>query len=84
MRDDWIWPIRAIRRDARATREGPHLPVALLGSSGSGHGPRGAEQFAVEAHEAWLEGLTQPVLRLDSGQSREELRDMVLGWEPDA
>jgi|1186.fasta_scaffold05407_2 hypothetical protein len=34
------------------------------------------------AHEAWLEGVTQPVLRLDSEQSREELRDMVLGWEP--
>ena len=33
-------------------------------------------------HEAWLEGLTQPVLRLDSTSSREELRDAVLAWEP--
>jgi hypothetical protein len=34
------------------------------------------------AHEAWLEGLSQPVLRLDSAHTREELRDTVLSWEP--
>lgn len=34
------------------------------------------------AHEAWLDGLNQPVLRLDSAQSREDLRDSVLRWEP--
>lgn len=34
------------------------------------------------AHESWLKGLSQPVLRLDSAQTREELRDAVLGWEP--
>lgn len=34
------------------------------------------------AHEAWLDGLSQPVLRLDSTRTREELRDIVLGWEP--
>jgi hypothetical protein len=34
------------------------------------------------AHEAWLAGLSQPVLRLDSARPREELRDAVLEWEP--
>ena len=34
------------------------------------------------AHEAWLERLSQPVLRLDSALTREELRDAVLDWEP--
>jgi len=33
------------------------------------------------AHEAWLEGLNQPVLHLDSAQPREELLDAVLGWD---
>ena len=33
-------------------------------------------------HEAWLGALSQPVLRLDSALSREELRDAVLAWEP--
>jgi hypothetical protein len=33
-------------------------------------------------HEAWLESLSQPVLRLDSALPREELRDAVLDWEP--
>jgi shikimate kinase len=33
-------------------------------------------------HEAWLATLDQPVLRLDSSVSPEELRDAVLGWEP--
>ncbi len=32
------------------------------------------------SHEAWLASLAQPVLRLDSARSREELRDEVLGW----
>jgi adenylate kinase family enzyme len=36
------------------------------------------------AHERWLRTLTQPVLRLDSALSREELRDAVLDWEPTA
>jgi len=34
------------------------------------------------AHEAWLTTLDQPVLRLDSSASREELRDAVLEWDP--
>lgn len=34
------------------------------------------------AHEAWLERLSQPVLRLDSVTTREELRDAVLAWDP--
>ncbi len=34
------------------------------------------------AHEAWLEGLDQPVLRLDSALGRDQLRDAVLDWEP--
>ena len=34
------------------------------------------------AHEAWLERLGQPVLRLESARPPEELRDAVLGWEP--
>ena len=34
------------------------------------------------AHEDWLEGLTCPVLRLDSSLSREALRDEVLAWSP--
>ena len=33
------------------------------------------------AHEAWLESLRQPVLRLSSAMTREELRDAVLEWE---
>ena len=33
-------------------------------------------------HEAWLEGLDQPVLRLDSARAPAELRDAVLTWEP--
>lgn len=33
-------------------------------------------------HEAWLRQLSQPVLRLDSAQSREKLLDEVLSWEP--
>jgi adenylate kinase family enzyme len=33
-------------------------------------------------HEAWLAGLDQPVLRLDSTPSVETLRDRVLAWEP--
>lgn len=35
------------------------------------------------AHEAWLATLDQPVLRLDSARTREELLDAVLAWEPD-
>jgi adenylate kinase family enzyme len=34
------------------------------------------------AHEAWLASLSQPVLRLDSALTREELRDAVLDWVP--
>jgi hypothetical protein len=34
------------------------------------------------AHEAWLAGLEQPVLRLDGAQTREQLCDAVLSWEP--
>ncbi len=34
------------------------------------------------AHEDWLAGLNQPVLRLDSRLTREELRDAVLDWDP--
>jgi hypothetical protein len=34
------------------------------------------------AHESWLDGLDQPVLRLDSAHPPEELRDAVLAWEP--
>lgn len=34
------------------------------------------------AHEAWLDQLDRPVLRLDSAKSLEELRDTVLDWEP--
>jgi adenylate kinase family enzyme len=34
------------------------------------------------AHEAWLDGLDQPVLRLDSTPGREQVRDAVLDWEP--
>ncbi|MGY1840838.1 MULTISPECIES: hypothetical protein [unclassified Modestobacter] len=34
------------------------------------------------AHEARLAGLRQPVLRLDSARTRENLRDAVLDWEP--
>ena len=35
-------------------------------------------------HETWLHSLSQPVLRLDSALTREELRDAVLDWEPAA
>ncbi|MBI9113694.1 AAA family ATPase [Sanguibacter suaedae] len=35
-------------------------------------------------HEAWLETLDQPVLRLDSAVPTGELRDLVLAWEPAA
>lgn len=35
------------------------------------------------AHEAWLAGLAQPVLRLDASRSRAELLDAVLAWSPD-
>jgi adenylate kinase family enzyme len=34
------------------------------------------------AHEAWLDGLDQPVLRLDSALTREQLLDAVLDWDP--
>lgn len=34
------------------------------------------------AHEAWLKGIDQPVLRLDGALTREELRDAVLEWSP--
>jgi hypothetical protein len=34
------------------------------------------------AHEAWLDQLNQPVLRLDSKISVTELRDAVLNWTP--
>jgi hypothetical protein len=34
------------------------------------------------AHETWLGGLDQPILRLDSAHPPEELRDAVLAWEP--
>jgi hypothetical protein len=30
------------------------------------------------AHEGWLKGISQPVLRLDGASTREELRDAVL------
>lgn len=33
-------------------------------------------------HEAWLETLEVPVLRLDSARSVDELVESVLGWEP--
>lgn len=34
------------------------------------------------AHEAWLPALGKPVLRLDSGQPRDDLLAAVLRWEP--
>ena len=34
------------------------------------------------AHEAWLEKLDLPVLRLSSERSIDELRDAVLSWDP--
>lgn len=34
------------------------------------------------AHEEWLAGLSQPVLRLDSERAPQQLRDAVLAWEP--
>lgn len=33
-------------------------------------------------HEAWLDTLPKPVLRLDSARSREQLVEAVLAWEP--
>ncbi|OJX80810.1 MAG: hypothetical protein BGO91_12540 [Leifsonia sp. 71-9] len=33
-------------------------------------------------HEAWLNQLDRPVLRLDSAKPVQELRDAVLSWEP--
>ncbi len=33
-------------------------------------------------HEAWLNQLDRPVLRLDSAKTLGELRDAVLSWEP--
>jgi hypothetical protein len=33
-------------------------------------------------HEEWLATLTCPVLRLESAEPRETLRDEVLAWEP--
>ena len=35
------------------------------------------------AHEEWLAGLGQPVLRLDGARAPEELRDAVRDWQPD-
>lgn len=35
-------------------------------------------------HEAWLATLRCPVLRLDAAAPPTQLRDAVLGWEPDA
>ncbi|KSU64234.1 hypothetical protein [Arthrobacter sp. NIO-1057] len=35
-------------------------------------------------HDAWLNTLELPVLRLDSSRSVQELRDAVLSWEPDS
>lgn len=35
-------------------------------------------------HEAWLNTLELPVLRLDSSRYVQELRDAVLSWEPDS
>lgn len=34
-----------------------------------------------KAHEEWLARIPQPVLRLDSAQPLEQLRDAVLAWE---
>lgn len=34
------------------------------------------------AHEAWLDQLDLPVLRVDSANSLEDLRDAILSWEP--
>lgn len=47
-----------------------------------GYDDPGFDGRSRSSHEAWLQQLDQPVLRLDSAQSREELRDAVLGWEP--
>ncbi|WP_159612365.1 hypothetical protein [Glutamicibacter sp. JC586] len=35
-------------------------------------------------HEAWLATLDCPILRLDSTQSVQHLRDAVLSWEPES
>ena len=47
-----------------------------------GYDDPGFEGRSRVAHEAWLKELGQPVLRLDSAQRRDELRDAVLAWKP--
>jgi hypothetical protein len=47
-----------------------------------GYDDPGFEGRSRVSHEEWLAGLTQPVLRLDSARTREELRDAVLDWDP--
>jgi hypothetical protein len=71
-------------RESVRRREGSVDPVAWEGflTWARGYDDPEFQGRSRAAHEAWLKGLSQPVLRLDSALTREELRDAVLGWEP--
>ena len=73
-------------RESVRHREGSVDPVAWEGflTWARGYDDPEFQGRSRAAHEAWLAGLSQPVLRLDSALTREELLDAVLDWEPTA
>ena len=78
---------RLRRLDAReqVRREGQELDAAAWAAFmdwAKGYDDPDFQGRSRVAHEAWLETLSQPVLRLDSTRSPEELRDAVLRWAP--
>jgi hypothetical protein len=81
-------PEERLRRiEARERMRGDGRPVDRAAWAAFRDWARGYDDPAFEgrsrvAHERWLAGLGCPVLRLDSADPPEVLRDEVLTWEP--
>ncbi|MEV7431396.1 AAA family ATPase [Nocardioides sp. NPDC092400] len=71
---------REVRR--RAGRDFDTAAWAEFTEWARGYDRPGFEGRSRAAHEDWLAGLGQPVLRLDSAASPDDLRDAVLSWAP--
>ena len=78
---------RLRRLEAREDRRREGRPIDTAGWATFMEWARGYDDPEFDgrsrvAQETWLAGLRQPVLRLDSALSRDELLRAVLDWEP--
>lgn len=81
-RDERLRRLEAREELRRARRDFDEAAWAAFMQWAHGYDEPGFTGRSRSRHEAWLETLEHPVLRLDSGQPVERLVDDILRWEP--